>query len=67
MAAEAAVVVDRTGVMILEQVAASDWLVVAPVAIGLACGALLLMFRHHVRWQAAFSVFGLAAMTARWS
>ncbi|MBU0581905.1 MAG: Na+/H+ antiporter subunit D [Alphaproteobacteria bacterium] len=64
MAGEAAVAVDRTGVMILEQVAASDFLVVAPVVIGIACGALLLMFRHHVRWQAAFSVFGLAAMTA---
>ena len=47
--------------MMVEQVAAGDWLVVAPVVIGIACGAMLLMFRHHLRWQAVFAIFGLCA------
>ena len=50
--------------MMVEQVAAGHWLVVAPVVIGIACGAMLLMFRHHLRWQAVFSIFGLCVMTA---
>lgn len=62
MAGEAGIAANRAAAMITHQVAASDWLVVAPVVIALACGAVLLVFRHHVRWQAAFSTFGLCVM-----
>src|SRR5688572_16075639 len=47
-----------------EPVAAVDWLVVAPVVIAIVLGALLLMLRHHLRWQAAFASGGLLLMLA---
>ncbi|MEW9806841.1 Na+/H+ antiporter subunit D [Mesorhizobium sp. ZMM04-5] len=50
------------GAMLLEPVAAADWLVIAPVAIALGLGAFLLMLRHHLRWQAAFAFAGLLLM-----
>ena len=50
------------GVMIDGSVPAADWLVVAPVAIPIAFGALLLMFRHEIRWHPALAVLGLGAV-----
>ena len=37
---------------------------IAPVVIPIALGALLLMLRHHLRWQAAFASGGLLLMLA---
>ncbi len=53
MAGDLAVAADRAGAMMTEQVAAGNWLVVAPVVVAIAGGAILLMLRHHLRWQAA--------------
>ncbi len=64
MAGDVGIAANRAAAMIADQVAASDWLLVAPVVIGLAAGAVLLMFRHHLRWQAAFSIFALCVMLA---
>jgi multicomponent Na+:H+ antiporter subunit D len=50
------------GAMLAEPVAASDWLVIAPVVIAIVLGAVLLMLRHHLRWQAAFASGGLLLM-----
>ena len=50
--------------MIVGPVAAGDWLVIAPVVIAIAFGAVLLMFRHELRWQAATAILGLCAMVA---
>lgn len=50
------------GAMLMEPVAAGDWLVIAPVAIAISLGAFLLMLRHHLRWQAAFAAGGLFVM-----
>jgi multicomponent Na+:H+ antiporter subunit D len=44
--------------------AAGDWLVIAPVIIAIASGALLLMLRHHLRWQAAYASGCLLLMLA---
>lgn len=62
MAGDLAEIADRAGVMMTEQVAAADWLVVAPVVVALAGGAILIMFRHHLRWQAAFATIALSLM-----
>ena len=50
------------GAMLSEPVAAGDWLVIAPVVIPITLGALLLMLRHHLRWQAALASGGLLLM-----
>jgi len=50
------------GAMLAEPVAAGDWLVIAPVATAIVLGALLLLLRHHLRWQAALAFFGLLLM-----
>ena len=50
--------------MIAGPVPLADWLVIAPVAIAIAFGALLLMLRHRMRWQATIAVTGLLAMAA---
>jgi multicomponent Na+:H+ antiporter subunit D len=52
------------GAMLLEPVTAGDWVLIAPVVTGIAIGALLLMLRHHLRWQAAFAAGGLLFMLA---
>ena len=52
------------GVMLIEPVAASDWLVIAPVVTAIVFGAVLLMLRHHLRWQVAVAAGGLLLMLA---
>jgi multicomponent Na+:H+ antiporter subunit D len=52
------------GAVLSNPIAAGDWLVIAPVVIAIALGALLLMLRHHLRWQAAFASGGLLLMLA---
>ena len=41
---------------------AADWLVIAPVLIPMICGALLLMFRHQMRWHGLLAVAGLVLL-----
>jgi len=53
---------DLTGVMVPGPVALADWLVIAPVAVPIAAGALLLMFRHHTRIHAFVALLALAVM-----
>ncbi|MDH6230090.1 multicomponent Na+:H+ antiporter subunit D [Mesorhizobium soli] len=62
MAGESAKAVDVAGAMIIGPVPAVDWLIVAPVLIPLIFGALLLMFRHEMRWHGIVALIGLAAL-----
>jgi multicomponent Na+:H+ antiporter subunit D len=62
MAAESGKIVDLANAMITAPVAAADWLVIAPVVIPILFGALLLMFRHEMRWHGIVALIGLAAM-----
>ncbi|MAW85629.1 MAG: Na+/H+ antiporter subunit D [Phyllobacteriaceae bacterium] len=65
MAAPAEKTVDLAQAMVVEPVAAADWLVIAPVVIPIVFGAALLMFRKET-WQhatvavIAFALLGLA-------
>jgi multicomponent Na+:H+ antiporter subunit D len=52
------------GAVLSGPVAPGDWLVIAPVIIAIASGALLLMLRHHLRWQAAYASGCLLLMLA---
>ena len=60
MAAKSSKAVDISDAMVVDPVAAADWLVVAPVAIPLIAGAILLMFRKETAIQASIAVFALA-------
>jgi multicomponent Na+:H+ antiporter subunit D len=62
MAGEAGKIVDVTAAMITAPVTAADWLVIAPVVIPIVFGALLLMFRHEMRWHGIVALVGLGAM-----
>lgn len=62
MAGELAAPTDIASAMIAGPVAAADWLVIAPVAIPILFGAVLMMFRHEIRWHAAVAGVGFAAM-----
>lgn len=61
MAAEAAGQVDLAGVMVAAPIALADWLVIAPVAIPIVAGALLMMVRHRTPIHAAIALPALAA------
>ena len=52
---------DLAAAIVTTPVALADWLVIAPVALPILTGALLLMIRHHVRLHAAIAISGLAA------
>lgn len=58
----AAGTVDLSRAMMLGATNPADWLAVAPVAIPIVFGAVLLMFRHETRLQAGVAVAGLAAV-----
>jgi multicomponent Na+:H+ antiporter subunit D len=62
MAGDNPAIVD--GAMITAAVPIADWLVIAPVALPIAFGAVLLMLRHRMHWHALIAVVGLAAMAA---
>jgi len=62
MAQEAAGVVDVAGAMVSAPVAMAGWLVIAPVVLPLVFGALLLMFRHRMRWHGIVALIGLALL-----
>jgi multicomponent Na+:H+ antiporter subunit D len=52
------------GAVLSGPVAPGDWLVITPVVIAIAAGALLLMLRHHLRWQAVYASGCLLLMLA---
>ena len=52
---------DLAGAIVLAATSPSDWLVVAPVAIPIIFGAILLIFRHETRPQAGVALAGLVA------
>jgi len=58
------VVVDRAAAMIAGMVPVADWLVILPVAVPIAVGALLMTIRHRMRWHAAIALLGIAATLA---
>jgi len=62
MAGESAGMVDVSGAMITAPVAVTDWLVITPVVLPLMVGALLLMFRHEMRWHGIVALIGLALL-----
>ncbi|MFC6487555.1 Na+/H+ antiporter subunit D [Nitratireductor sp. GCM10026969] len=59
MAVEPGHTVDLSGAMVTAPVPLADWLVVAPVAIPIVFGAVLLMVRHETRFHAGLAVTGL--------
>ena len=61
MAAEANTA-DLSGAMILDPVPAADWLVIAPVALPLLFGAVLLMLRHRTSTQPRIALAALAIL-----
>lgn len=62
MAGEVSGMTDISGAMITAPVVAADWLVIAPVVVPLVFGALLLMFRHEMRWHGIVAMIGLAIL-----
>ncbi|WEX07753.1 Na+/H+ antiporter subunit D [Chelativorans sp. AA-79] len=64
MAVQAHETVDLSGAMVLAPTSPADWLVIAPVAIPLVFGAVLLIFRHETRLQAGIAIAGLIATLA---
>ena len=55
---------DLTGIMVTDAVPVADWLVIAPVALAMAWGALMLMIRKDVARQNAVALLGLALLLA---
>ena len=64
MAAEQGKTVDLSVAMILDPVPAADWLVIAPVALPLIFGAVLLMLRHRTATQPRVAIAALAVLFA---
>ncbi|EKF19802.1 Na+/H+ antiporter subunit D [Nitratireductor pacificus] len=60
----AAETVDISNAMVTAPATLGDWLVVAPVAIPLVFGAVLLMVRHETRFHAGLAIAGLMATFA---
>ncbi len=64
MAAEAGKTVDLSGAMITDPVALADWLIVAPVAVPMIAGAILLMLRKETAIHASLAAIALALVFA---
>lgn len=64
MAVDPGKTVDMARAMVMEPVAAADWLVVAPVVIPLVFGAVILMLRHETKVHAWTAIAALAATLA---
>lgn len=60
----AAEAIDISSAMVAAPVAAAGWLTVLPVALPIASGALVLIFRHETRIQAAAAIAALALLFA---
>lgn len=64
MAVESTTGVNLSDAMILANVPLGDWLVIAPVALPILAGAVLLMFRHYTRTQGMIAIAALALLLA---
>jgi multicomponent Na+:H+ antiporter subunit D len=64
MAAQGAEVIDKSAAVIAGAVPVADWLIVLPVVIPIMVGALLMMFRHEIRFHAVVAMLGLGACLA---
>ena len=64
MAVESTTGVNLSDAMILADVPLGDWLVIAPVALPILAGAVLLMFRHYTRTQGMIAIAALALLLA---
>ena len=64
MASPSSTPVDISAAMVMDPVAAADWLVILPVAWCLIVGAALLMLRSQTRLQAGVAIASLAALAA---
>lgn len=62
MAAPGITTVDRAVAMNLADVPLGDWLVIAPVALPLIAGAVLLMLRHRTRYHGAVAIASLSLL-----
>lgn len=60
MAASSSEKIDLTGIMVPADVGPSEFLIIAPVAIPILFGAILLMFRSRPNWQSNITIFGLS-------
>ncbi|WP_113448330.1 Na+/H+ antiporter subunit D [Rhizobium cremeum] len=54
--------VDFSRTLVMAPAAAGDWLVILPVALCLACGAVLMMLRQSTRLHPYIAIAGLAAL-----
>lgn len=59
MAASASPSIDLTTALVMQPTALADWLIVAPVALCISVGAILMMVRHSTRLHAGIAIFGL--------
>lgn len=57
--------IDYAAAMVMDPVAAADWLIVGPVATAILGSALTMMLRKRSRYQAFLTLVVLAAMTAQ--
>ena len=64
MAIEETTGTDLSVAMITDPVAVADWLVIAPVALPLIFGAVLLMLRHRTAVQPGLAIAALAILFA---
>jgi multicomponent Na+:H+ antiporter subunit D len=62
MAAPSSTVPDYAAAMVMQPVAASEWLIILPVAVCIAFGAILMMVRHSTWLHARIALTGLAVL-----
>jgi multicomponent Na+:H+ antiporter subunit D len=64
MAAPSSITPDYTAAMIMQPVAASEWLIVLPFAVCIVFGAILMMVRHSTWLHARIALTGLVLLVA---
>jgi Formate hydrogenlyase subunit 3/Multisubunit Na+/H+ antiporter, MnhD subunit len=62
MAAPASAPIDLSAALVMAPTPPSDWLVIAPMALMIGLGAVLMMIRHSVRLHGLIAIPGLAAL-----
>lgn len=62
MAAPSSIPPDYAAAMVMQPVAASEWLIILPVAVCIAFGAILMMVRHSTWLHARIALTGLALL-----
>ncbi|KAA3514354.1 Na+/H+ antiporter subunit D [Agrobacterium rosae] len=59
MAVSGSAPIDMTAALVMQPTPLADWLIVAPVALCISIGAILMMVRHSTRLHAGIAIFGL--------